>query len=445
MPISLLYRYLVVFEIFVAEYLFIQKLRKRKLFWLRLFGAFAADILLASVLPLIYNEFYMSFVFVLLFAATVPALKFCYEESFINIFFCAIAGYTVQHFSYGVANLMLTLIEQGSNALGGLYFDGRLDFSKIEWQTVICALIYVIAYFISYTTLYYIFGRKIKRGENLRISNKSILALVSAGLIIDICLYAISVYHIADSNMIIRILIIVYEEFCCFFLLYVQFGLVKTSELENELSLAYELLREKERQYNLSKDNIELINVKCHDMRHQIRTIGKTQGLSSAAVKEIENAISVYDAEVRTGNDVLDIILTEKSLKCTHENIELTCVADGNALAFMEETDIYSLFGNALDNAIEAASALEIGKRLIGVIVRINGDMVSVNVYNTYTGTVRLDADGMPVTAKNKDYHGIGMQSIRRTAEKYGGSANVTVDGETFNLFVLMPKQDGKN
>lgn len=443
MPISLLYRYLVVLEIFIAEYLFVQKLKKRKLFYLRYLGAFILDIGLATVLPLVYNEFYMSFVFLLLFAVTVPALKFCCDESFINVFFCAIAGYTVQHFSYGIANLVLTLVAQGGSALGGLYFDGNIDFTVMDSKTAICALLYVISYFVSYTALYYIFGRKLKH-DGLMINSKSILLLVGAGLAIDICFNSIAVYYIEGSNIIIRILIIVYEEFCCFFLLYVQFGLVKTVELQTELSLMSELLREKERQYNLSKDNIELINVKCHDMRHQIRSIGKDKGISREAVNEIESAISVYDAVVRTGNEVLDIILTEKSLKCTHEQIELTCVADGKALAFMDETDIYSLFGNALDNAINAVSGLEKEKRLIGVIVRITGDMVSVNVYNTYEGEIKLDGEGFPVTSKDKNYHGIGMRSIRRTAEKYGGSASVAVEKDTFNLFVIMPRQDGK-
>lgn len=74
---------------------------------------------------------------------------------------------------------------------------------------------------------------------------------------------------------------------------------------------------------------------------------------------EIEKSVSLYDANVKTGNTVLDTILTEKSLLCYKKGIILSCVADGENIAFMEDADVYSLFGNALDNAIEAVLKLE--------------------------------------------------------------------------------------
>ena len=57
---------------------------------------------------------------------------------------------------------------------------------------------------------------------------------------------------------------------------------------------------------------------------------------------------------MRTGNEILDTILTEKSLICENSGIHINCVADGSLLAFMNPVDLYTLFGNALDNAIEA-------------------------------------------------------------------------------------------
>ena len=56
-----------------------------------------------------------------------------------------------------------------------------------------------------------------------------------------------------------------------------------------------------------------------------------------------------------TGNHALDVILTEKSLICKQKEIKLTCMADGKQLAFMQTTDLYSIFGNLLNNSIEAA------------------------------------------------------------------------------------------
>lgn len=435
------YRLLVVLELFTAEFLLVFHLKRRSYFFLRFSACFFVTCGIAAALPLFYNAFYTSFTFFVIFAVTVPMLKFCCDEGWTNIFFCGIAAYTMQHFSYGISNLLMTLIEQGQSPIFGMYYEGVIDFSEFNLHTLFVALVYLLAYFVSYTLLYYLFGRKIKKGETIKIKSISVMIFCAAALVVNILINVIIVYYRDDDNLLTTVMNTVYESLCCIFLLYIQFGLVKTNELNNELILTQALLREKERQYNLSKENIKLINLKCHDLRHQIRQIGEGTGLSKEMVKEIESAISIYDAEVRTENEVLDIILTEKSLKCARNAIALTCVADGHSLDFMEHSDIYSLFGNALDNAIEAVMHLKEEDRNIGVIVKSVGEMVSVNVYNTYTGKIELDGDGLPVTTKSDDgYHGFGVKSICQIAEKYNGICSFKITESLFSLNVLISR-----
>ncbi len=443
----LLYRLLFMAELFTAEFLFILHLRKRKYFALR----FAASVLTGFGLTFLFllveklvpsytpNAFYTSFTFLVLFACTVPMLAFCCDEPWINVFFCGIAAYTTQHFSYGVANFILSLIEWGRSPILGMYFGNAIDFTEFNLNTLFIALVYVFAYFCSYLLLYLAFGKRIKRGENFKVRSLSVLFLVVVALIVDILLNCIVVYYGNDDNIVTTLMSTVYENLCCFFLLYIQFGLIKRGTLENELVVTKSLLREIERQYKLSKESIDLINIKCHDLRHQIRVIGEGKGLSDEAVKEIENAISIYDAKVQTDNEVLDIILTEKSLKCTSEGIELTCVADGRALDFMEKTDLYALFGNALDNAIEAVMGLHAEQRSVGVVVRRVGEIVSVNIQNYFGGDIAFDGDGLPVTKGNRDFHGFGMKSIRRIATKYKGTLSVSTRENVFILNLLIP------
>ncbi len=439
MPVLLFYRLLVMVEIFLAEVLFAMRLRRRSLFPLRFVACLIAGIGLAVVLPLYYNAFYTSFTFLLLAFATVPMLKFQCDESWLNIVFCVIAAYTIQHFSYGVANFLLTCVQQGQNVLFGMYGDGVIDISAFNLNTLLIVLLYVFAYFVSYTTMYFLFIKRIRCGENFKIKNLSIMAIAGVGLVVDIFFNAFIIYYGSSDNAVNTLMNIVYENVCCFFLLYIQFGLVKRGELETELNVTQLLLREQERQYNLSKENIDLINFKCHDLKHQIRAIGQDKGLPKETIKEIEGAISIYDAQVRTDNEVLDIILTEKNLKCAVNGILLTCVADGRSLDFMEKTDVYSLFGNALDNAIEAVMRLDRGERNIGVIVRSVGQMVTVTVYNNFDGKIVTDKDGFPQTTKaDAGFHGIGLKSIRNIAEKYNGTSSVRVNGDTFELIILL-------
>lgn len=151
--------------------------------------------------------------------------------------------------------------------------------------------------------------------------------------------------------------------------------------------------------------------------------------------------ISIYDADVKTGNEAIDIILTEKNLLCCNKKIKLTCMADCKKLFFIDDSDLYVLFGNALDNAIEAVSKIDNKeKRYIGFTVYNHNDMISINVNNFYSGEISLDKDGLPITTKdNKDYHGFGMKSIKMIVDKYHGDVSIVTKDNIFNLNIFIP------
>ena len=108
-------------------------------------------------------------------------------------------------------------------------------------------------------------------------------------------------------------------------------------------------------QYRQSRESIDVINRKYHDLKHQIAVlrVEEDPARRSAFLDQMEEEIQHYEAQNKTGNSVLDTVLTGKSLYCAKHQIKLTCVADGARLSFMDVMDICTLFGNALDNAIE--------------------------------------------------------------------------------------------
>lgn len=162
--------------------------------------------------------------------------------------------------------------------------------------------------------------------------------------------------------------------------------------------------------------------------------------LLHAKLADIEREVNVYDAVVETGNEALDTILTEKSLTCSGEGIVLTVMAEGSSLGFMAPADIYSLFGNALDNAIEAVrDVTDAERRAIAVSVQQRGRMVAVSVENCCAHVPRIPEGGLPETTKNdRENHGFGMRSMRQIAERYGGSLHAGVESDVFYLNVLL-------
>ena len=71
------------------------------------------------------------------------------------------------------------------------------------------------------------------------------------------------------------------------------------------------------------------------------------------AMEDIRKSVAIYDAKIETGNRLLDVLLTEKSLYCEQNGITLSCMADGEKLSFLEDSDLYCLFGNVVDNALK--------------------------------------------------------------------------------------------
>ena len=140
-------------------------------------------------------------------------------------------------------------------------------------------------------------------------------------------------------------------------LLYFQSELFKKSAMEkemNELNLLYERQRQ---QYQVARQNVQIINKRCHELKVQIANLRKLspEAVPQERIDEAERAARLYDANRNTGNEVLDVVLTEKSLLCESRGIQLNAVANGSCLGFFEAGDLYALFANALDHAVESA------------------------------------------------------------------------------------------
>ena len=230
--------------------------------------------------------------------------------------------------------------------------------------------------------------------------------------------------------------------FLCVYILYSVFEIVYNRRLQENV-LAIERLRASEaRQYQMSRENIEAINIKCHDLKHQIRELASGGAtVDGRVLDDISREVGVYDSVVKSGNVALDTILTEKSLYCEKHGITLSCIADGAALGFVEPADLYSFFGNALDNAIEAVERLgDPERRSIALVVKRVGGMVSVHVENYFDGQVEFSGEGLPRTRKDDPVsHGFGVRSMRMIVEGRDGSLTCRAVDDVFHLDALVP------
>ena len=219
----------------------------------------------------------------------------------------------------------------------------------------------------------------------------------------------------------------------------------RISEIEMKVDMAVmdSALREQYMKYRNYQDNIELVNMKYHDLKHQLEDL-KNQTISdkqSILINNIESELEAYSPQFDTGNQVLDALLDSRQSICRKKQIVITAVMDGQLLDFMHVADICTIFGNALDNAIESVVASEdVQKRLIHLEVKMVRQFVCIQIENTCEGEVILE-QGVPQTKKNKRNHGYGTKSIVRTVQKYNGNTLFSVEDNWFALKILIPIQ----
>ncbi|KSW21813.1 ATP-binding protein [Cellulomonas sp. B6] len=231
-------------------------------------------------------------------------------------------------------------------------------------------------------------------------------------------------------------------DLCGFVALYAQQGQRLQQRARAEVRAVDEMLRRQHEQYLQSKRSIEVVNRKYHDLKHQIAVIRAEDDddRRRSYLDDLDASISGYARQADTGNGVLDVVLTTKSLECAERGIALTYVVDGAALDFVSTMDLAALFGNALDNAIDGAAAVPAtDQRLVKVAVYARDRFVLLSFENYFTGELRTE-DGDIVTRRaDRTRHGYGLKSIRHTAEKYDGSMTVNTEGGWFVLRILLP------
>lgn len=229
----------------------------------------------------------------------------------------------------------------------------------------------------------------------------------------------------------------VYQFLCDVLILLLQFGIMERHRLAKGVESYRELVHEQYDQMKRSKESVDLVNEKYHDLKS---ILDKMEAhFSKEQVEKLRDKISEYDTFLTTGSDIIDVVLAEKSALCRQKGIELTTMVGGKSFDFMEEIELYSLFGNLLNNAIEAASKVPAEKRFITLNTSDDGSIVSIHSENPYEGEVDI-VGNIPVSHRDRDYHGFGIKSIERTVKKYDGTVVAKTEQGLFILDIVMIK-----
>ena len=416
---AILYRISMAFapQLWIAEMLFAHKDIRRKYFWLRAvaFG------LLFSVLPeLLPNTYFCPWLTVagwirlsypLLFLLSLLGLLFCCKAPFLDLLFIATASYALQNGAFSLT-----------------------EFVRLNLDVPIAAALMTMAMMaVCYALFYPLAIRNLHRYGSVGFHGLPLLAFSLLTLAVA---YLVNMYMQAFERESVSARI--FNVIADVLLLVGLFDLFHVTRIRRDAEVTEQLLKLSEQKMALTQENIEIINRKCHDLKHQLDAYGAAADADRAEyLDEIKRSILIYDSSIQTGNKALDVVLMEKKLLCNKLNIDFSFIVDGEKLAFMKNSDLFSLFGNALDNAVESLRAEPPERRVLTLKVAGNGSITNICFENYCSKQLRFE-DGLPVSTKeNNGYHGFGMKSIRFIVQKYDGQMLVYKKDNRFVLEIL--------
>lgn len=404
---------------------------KRKYFWIRSVAGFIVFYFLMFgfyhlIMPLegLANTC-LRFILIILMTSVFDCI--CFRIGAVPALFLSIVAYTYRHMIFLVSMIFIFILR---DSIEGLKMSSYVSN-------------YLIPFFfhLLFLPLLISLMSVIRKYKDIILVPTWITMLVSVIAVLgDVIFNALSMRYF-NNTPVLKYWMNSFNILICVMTLVIMLGYTKQIKIQSDIAVMTRLEYERNKQFRMAKENIEIINIKCHDLRHQIRALEEiSDPKMQEELKEIEKRLRIYDTRVKTGNETLDILLSEKSLICHKNDISMDCILDGKQINFLKENEINALFGNIMDNAIESVSKIENPKKRI-ITLKMNEAFGGRYIIeeNPYEGVVKM-VNGHPVTDQRKKYHGFGMKSIENVVNRYNGVIQIKAENGIFRLQIFFPK-----
>lgn len=363
----------------------------------------------------------------LIFVFSVAILKICYKDSLcqgitvIEMFFVS-AVYLTESICFSVGNWVY-----GNEQIA--LVDGQ-SFTRWEIYAIGLAVrLFVIGVF-------YLLLKNFK--YKMQIKDSIILSAIFLIAFVISFLAAFSILNLgkaADLTLFISsgilsaifMIIFVYTKNLLYLREQEQRDKMQIAQLQQQFAYYQEKMKDEER-----------IRSIYHDLKNHLLVMENRQNTEETRqmAETLRSQIADYEDYVHTGNEFLDIILKDKAAKAREKQIDFSAMVDFHGIDFMEPLDISTIFGNAIDNAIEASENLPEYKRLITVKAERVRDMLLITIENnTQPGNHLTEG----TTKKDRFVHGFGIPNIKKAVEKYGGQCSFQQEERVYRLKILIP------
>lgn len=323
------------------------------------------------------------------------------------------------------SDLFFSLFNVSSNS--GAWPVKTLFFSTFIWHcSLVCRLLF-------WTAAYFFVRRYTKQIQSAYIRKRLLLIADAVMLIASVAIFTTQIFAEKYRYISYPLCVVVIATGFC------GIALIAYMSVSEQTAGEMEHMRIQHNYYLEKTKSEEQVRSLYHDMKNHLLVLEGSQSTDAAKqmAHELRTQIADYENYIHTGNSFLDIIIKDKAEKSCEKHIDFSAHIDFNGMNFIEPLDISTLFGNGIDNAIEASEKLSEAQRVILVKAGRIQNFFSMLIENN---CLQEQINARRCTTKKDDFlHGFGISNMKKAVEKYGGQLTTKCENGKFTLKVLIP------
>ena len=233
---------------------------------------------------------------------------------------------------------------------------------------------------------------------------------------------------------------------CIWLMCLIMYFVVQQMSKDNQTKLEYELMKEKEKYSKESMEIIKRSNEELREFKHDLKNYllplqeameTMPQSEMAKVWEKINQKIEDVQTLTQTGNSYVDSMINTKITLARSEKVDVKCTILSK-MEGIDDLEFCSVFGNLMDNAIEAERKV-IEKKEIIIFVEEKMGYLRLEIQNKIEKSVLNENSSLNTTKKDTSSHGIGHKSIKRTMQKVGGALKYYETGDLFCAEAVFP------
>lgn len=233
---------------------------------------------------------------------------------------------------------------------------------------------------------------------------------------------------------------------CIWLMCLIMYFIVQQMSKDNQTKLEYELMKEKEKYSKESMEIIKRSNEELREFKHDLKNylLPLQEAMETMPQSEmvkvwekINQKIEDVQTLIQTGNSYVDSMINTKITLARSEKVDVKCTILSK-MEGIDDLEFCTVFGNLMDNAIEAERKVT-GKKEIIIFVEEKMGYLRLEIQNKIEKSVLNENSSLNTTKKDTSSHGIGHKSVKRTMEKVGGALKYYETGDLFCAEAVFP------